>query len=59
MLIEINEKMTFEIIQDKIQQVTQVNNVQWQEEKEKALNAIFKSKEFVEDPLIIQKKFRE
>ena len=59
MIIEIDEKMTLETIRDKIQQATHETNEQWQEEKEKALNAIFNSKTFDQDPLIIQKRMRK
>lgn len=59
MIIEIDKQMTFEIILEKIQKVTKKNNAQWQKEKEKALNAIFNSKTFKEDPLTIQHRMRQ
>jgi len=59
MIVKIDERMDFDVIRDKINKATDKTNEEWEQEKEKALKAIFNSKQFEKDPLDIQKEMRK
>ena len=59
MYVEIDDKMSEDVVREKISRVVwDVHSDDWQKKKEQALDALFNSKTFDEDPLLIQQHMR-